>query len=73
MTRHESIEFPLLSVGNHTEIDVEVANPSDETLFVHAYVFRDDKTASWNRDIFYVKSIVPKVFSVFLTTFETIF
>ncbi|OQV14090.1 Chordin [Hypsibius exemplaris] len=57
---HDSLDFPLLSVGNFSEIDVEVTNPTDKSLFVHAYVFRDDKAASWNRDIFYVKSIVPK-------------
>ncbi|XP_055339947.1 uncharacterized protein LOC129589291 isoform X2 [Paramacrobiotus metropolitanus] len=56
----ERFEFPLLSIGNSSELDVEVVNPSYNALFVHAYVFKDDKSQLWNRDIFYVKSIVPK-------------
>lgn len=44
---------------------MEVKNPADRPLFVHAYVFKDDESqVAWNRDIFYVKSIVPKVRTV---------
>ncbi|GAV08238.1 hypothetical protein RvY_17962 [Ramazzottius varieornatus] len=54
------VAFPLLTIGNFSEIDVELINPTHKVLFVQAYVLRDDRPAVLSTDIFYVKSIVPK-------------